>query len=133
MSVRAIKAGAVEFLTKPFSDADLLDAIAKAIEHDRATRQQQAETAVLRRRHESLTPREQEVMEFVVSGLFNKQIAAELGISEVTVKIHRGQVMEKMRAESLANLVKISQQLEAPGGKQTVTLQPSSPPLAPAS
>jgi len=111
MSVRAMKAGAVEFLTKPFSDQELLDAIGQAIARDRAARQQQTEVAGLRSRYESLTPREREVMELVVSGLLNKQIAAELGISPVTVKIHRGQVMQKMRAGSLAALVKMSEKL----------------------
>jgi len=118
MSVRAMKAGAVEFLTKPFRDVDLLDAIWEAIERDRIARQQQAEMAEVRGRYESLTPREQEVMALVVTGLLNKQIASELGISEVTVKIHRGQVMEKMRAESLAHLVRISQKLEAARAKR---------------
>jgi RNA polymerase sigma factor (sigma-70 family) len=110
-SVRAMKAGAVEFLTKPFRDRDLLGAIEQAIERDRVARRQQAEMAELRRRFQSLTPREQEVMELVVSGLLNKQIAAELGISEATVKIHRGQVMEKMQAQSLADLVRMSDKL----------------------
>jgi FixJ family two-component response regulator len=110
-SVRAMKAGAVEFLTKPFRDRDLLDAIEQAIERDRASRQQQVEMAELRGRYESLTPREREVIGLVVSGLLNKQIAAELGISEATVKIHRGQVMEKMQAQSLADLVRMSEKL----------------------
>lgn len=113
-SVRAMKAGAIEFLTKPFDDQDLLKAIEQAIERDRRVRQQQAEMAELRGRYESLTPREQEVMGLVVNGLLNKQVAAELGISEVTVKIHRAQVMQKMRADSLATLVRVSEKLGIP-------------------
>lgn len=113
-TVRAMKAGAIEFLTKPFRDHDLLDAIRQAIERDQAARRQQAEMAGLRGRYESLTPREREVMELVVSGLLNKQAAAELGINEGTVKVHRGQVMQKMRAESLADLVRMSDKLGIP-------------------
>ena len=113
MSVRAMKAGAVEFLTKPFRDQDLLDAISQALERDRALRSQQAEMAELRSRFEQLTPREREVMQLVVSGLLNKQIAARLNISEITVKLHRHQVMEKMKAESLAELVRISEKLSS--------------------
>ncbi len=110
-SVQAMKAGALEFLTKPLADRDLLDAIQQAVKRDRAARQRQAKIRELHGRYQSLTPREREVIERVVSGLLNKQIAAELGISEITVKAHRGQVMRKMGADSLADLVTMSETL----------------------
>jgi FixJ family two-component response regulator len=111
MTVRAMKAGAVEFLTKPFRDQDLLDAIQQALERDRKARDQRAEIEELRSRFASLTPREREVMARVVVGLLNKQIGAELGTSETTVKIHRHQVMEKMGAGSLPELVRMADRL----------------------
>jgi FixJ family two-component response regulator len=113
-SVRAIKRGAVDFLTKPFSDADLMAAIDAAITQDRQKRSERADLGVLRERYLDLTPREREVLPLVVSGLLNKQAAAELGISEVTLEIHRRNVMQKMAAASLADLVRIAERLEIP-------------------
>ena len=117
MSVEAMKAGAMEFLTKPFRGQVLLDAIHKAIERDRAARQEQSKVAALRERLATLTPREREVMQLVISGLLNKQIASEFGASERTVKIHRGQVMRKMGAKSLPDLVRMAERLGIPSRK----------------
>jgi len=111
MSVRAMKSGAVEFLTKPFRDQDLLDAIHFGLERDRTRRQRIAETGRLRDRLESLTPREREVLPFLVSGLLNKQIAAEIGATEATVKVHRSQLMRKMGADSLPELVRMAEKI----------------------
>ena len=114
MTVRAMKAGAIEFLTKPFRDQDLLDAVQVALERDRARRQREAEIATLRERFESLSPREREVVAMVVSGMLNKQTAAEIGTTENTVKVHRSRAMEKMQAQSLADLVKMIERLKIP-------------------
>ena len=111
MTVRAMKAGAVDFLTKPFRDQDMLDAVAAAIERDRERRKEEKVLSELRSRFASLTPREQEVLALVASGLMNKQIAAEIGLAEITVKIHRGNIMKKMSARSLADLVRMAELL----------------------
>lgn len=112
MTSRAIKAGAVEFLTKPFQKSDLLSAIHQALDRDRAQRKEQLESADLREHYQTLTPRETEVMALVVTGLTNKEVAAKLGLSEVTIKIHRGHVVRKMKAKSLAELVRMADRLK---------------------
>jgi FixJ family two-component response regulator len=117
MSVRAMKSGAIEFMTKPFRDQDLLDAIQLGLDRDRAQREQDNAVALLRTRFDSLTQREREVMAYVVRGRLNKQIAGEIGISEVTVKVHRGNVMRKMEAASLADLVLMAERLKISGEK----------------
>jgi RNA polymerase sigma factor (sigma-70 family) len=116
MSVRAMKAGAVEFLTKPFRDQDLLDAVRIALERDRARREQDKDGLILQQRYDSLTSREQEVISMVVSGMLNKQIADQLGTAESTVKVQRSRAIEKMHAESLVDLIRMIEKLNGPSG-----------------
>jgi FixJ family two-component response regulator len=118
MSVQALKAGAVDFLTKPFRDQDMLDAAARAIEQDRKRRDEDKTVAQMHRNYETLTPRERDIMELVTKGLMNKQIAAEIGLSEITVKIHRGHVMKKMAARSLPDLVRMAEALKSHASKR---------------
>jgi FixJ family two-component response regulator len=120
MSVRAMKAGAIEFLTKPFRDQDLLDAVRQALERDHQNRSRQADVADTRKRYESLTAREQEVLTLVVQGLINKQVGEKLGISEPTVKLHRGRLMEKMGAESIVDLIRMAEKLGIPGKQRSI-------------
>jgi FixJ family two-component response regulator len=122
MTVRAMKGGAVDFLTKPFRDQDLLDAVVKAIEQDRKRREVAKAVAGLKSLFETLTPREREVLALVAAGLMNKQIAAELGLAEITVKIHRGHIMRKMGARSLADLIRMAESLGIGRGKPTPTV-----------
>jgi FixJ family two-component response regulator len=125
MSVRAIKAGAAQFLTKPFRAQELLDAIQQCIERDRAAREQRSQVDDLRQRYDSLTSREREVMALVASGLLNKQIAVELGLSEITIKVHRAKVMQKMQAKSLAELVRMAERLDSIFSQVTAGAPPS--------
>jgi len=131
MSVRAMKEGAVEFLTKPFRDQDLLDAIHQALKADRAAREQRAKAAEVRRRYDSLTPREREVMQLVIAGRLNKQIAGDLGTSEVTVKMHRGQMMHKMQAESVVELLRMAETMAIIASGQSLARIPKQSPPAP--